>query len=203
MKAPTRPVATLNLANLVSVSRLVILPFFFLAVVYHRPGIGLALLVLAGLTDLLDGIIARRYHLTTTFGEYLDPATDKLLAAVGFIVITLDLGYANRAPVWLTTLILARDTLIAVGALCMYLGSGRYRFPATPLGRVHSTVVVVALGLFLLHDTLGVSTFLIPLAVWTTLLTTLSSGIQYAYRATLPAPTAKARARSDLGAAPK
>lgn len=177
----------LNLANLVSVSRILLLPFFFLAVVYHRPGLGLALLVVAGITDLLDGYIARRFDLTTTFGEYLDPATDKLLAAVGFIVLTIDLGYPNQAPVWLTSLILARDTLIAVVALCMYLAGRRRRFPATTLGKIHSTAVVLTIGLFLLHNTLGTSTILIPLAVWTTLCTTLASGFHYAWLVTLPA----------------
>jgi len=192
----------MNLANLVSISRLVILPFFLLAVIYDRPGIALALLILAGLTDLLDGVIARALDQATAFGEYLDPAIDKLLVAAGFVVLTLA-GNPNSFPAWLTTLVLARDVLIAVGVLSMYLGTGRYRFPPTGLGRVHSTVAVVALGLFLLHNTLDATTFLIPLAVWTTLATTVSSGIHYAYLMTLPAPEDKTDARPDVGTTPE
>jgi cardiolipin synthase len=188
----------MNLANLVSISRLVILPFFVMAVIYDRPGVALTLLILAGLTDLLDGIIARALNQTTTFGEYLDPAIDKLLVAAGVVVLTLA-GKPNAFPAWLTTLVLTRDVLIAVVAVSMYLGTGRYRFPPTPLGRVHSTVVVISVGLFLLHNTLDSTTLLIPLAVWITLATTVSSGIHYAYLMTLPAPEDETDAPPDVG----
>jgi cardiolipin synthase len=172
-----------NLANMVSISRLVILPFFMLAYIYGRPGVALGLVILAGLSDLLDGWLARRLDQKTTLGEYLDPATDKLLAATGFIVMTLPLDYPNRVPLYLTTLVFTRDFLIALVAIVLFLGGYRKKFPPTWLGRTHSTVAVLTLGLYLLHNTLGTTTFLIPLATWATLITTLSSGIHYAYLA--------------------
>lgn len=192
--------AALNLANVISVSRLILLPFFLLSVFYGRAGVALGILTLAGVTDYLDGMIARRMNLQTTFGEYLDPAADKLLAVSGFIVLTMDLGYANRLPVWLTILIFARDVLIVVGALCMYLASGKYRFPATQLGQIHSTVVPITLGMFLLHNALGVTTFWIPLCVWATLVTTLTSGIHYAWISIAPSTLSGTHERPDLGA---
>jgi phosphatidylglycerophosphate synthase len=107
---------------------------------------------------------------------------DKFMAVAGFIVLTLDLGYLNRIPLYLTTLVITRDVLILTISIAWATATGRTRFPATWLGKVHSTVLVVTLCLYLLHNALQVTTFMLWVAVVASLVTTISTGMGYALR---------------------
>jgi hypothetical protein len=92
-----------------------LIPAFVLLVVYGYLGRALVVFVVAGLTDALDGLIARRAGQKTSLGAWLDPMADKLLLVTTFVVLTLpDLGLTNRLPIWLTVLIITRDVLIVL-----------------------------------------------------------------------------------------
>jgi phosphatidylglycerophosphate synthase len=105
---------------------------FVILVLYGRLGWALFAFIVAGITDGLDGLIARRSGQHTQLGAWLDPMADKLLLVTTFVVLTLPgLGLANRLPLWLTVLVISRDVLIvrtvtiinlAVGALEPDLG---------------------------------------------------------------------------------
>ena len=105
-RAGERPVTAepiLTLANQLTLLRLLLIPAFVLCVVYGRFGWALVIFVVAGATDALDGLIARRANQRTSLGAWLDPAADKLLLVTTFIVLTLpNLGLPNRVPLWLT-----------------------------------------------------------------------------------------------------
>src|SRR5687767_14938173 len=84
------------------------LPFFIILVHYQRYAWALAVLVLAGLTDVMDGLLARSLNQKSALGAYLDPIADKLLLSSSFVVLALE----GRIRWWLTILVLSRDVLI-------------------------------------------------------------------------------------------
>jgi cardiolipin synthase len=101
-------------ANQLTLVRVLLIPAFVILVVYQHFGWALVAFVTAGVTDALDGLIARRTG-HSTIGAWLDPAADKLLLVTTFIVLTLPgLELMNRIPVWLTVLVISRDVVIVL-----------------------------------------------------------------------------------------
>lgn len=103
----------MNLPNKLTVLRMIMIPFFLAALMIDGiPGgkwIALALFVIASLTDMLDGQIARKYNLITNFGKFMDPLADKLLVCSAMIAL-IDLG---RIPAWVVIIIIAREFIIS------------------------------------------------------------------------------------------
>jgi cardiolipin synthase len=103
---------TRHLPNLLSALRLVLAPFAAWAALNDHDTAALAAFAVAGLSDLLDGYIARRFGFASRFGAWLDPIADKLLMLFCFIALLM----IHAAPAWLVAPVLARDLLIAGGA---------------------------------------------------------------------------------------
>ena len=107
-----------------------------LLVLYDRMGWALVVLMLAALTDALDGLLARRAGQHTTLGAWLDPVADKLLIATMFVVLTLPLPHlVQRVPLWLTVLVMSRDIGIVVTVAIVNLAVGRRTFPPSIFGK--------------------------------------------------------------------
>ena len=105
----------LTLANQLTLLRMLLIPAFVVLVIEGELGWALVVFAAAGVTDALDGVIARRSGQKTTLGAWLDPMADKLMLVSAFVVLTLPgLGLANRLPIWLTALIISRDVCIVV-----------------------------------------------------------------------------------------
>ena len=105
-----------NVPNLLSLLRLVAIPCFLILLSDERYGEALAVFVAAGVTDALDGAIARLMHAKTTVGAYLDPAADKLLLMSSFIA----LSFMREVPRWLTVIVLSRDVIIVLGYFLLF-----------------------------------------------------------------------------------
>lgn len=103
----------MNLPNKLTILRMIMIPFFLVALMVEDiPGgkwIALALFVIASLTDMLDGKIARKYNLITNFGKFMDPLADKLLVCSAMIAL-IDIG---RIPAWVVIIIIAREFIIS------------------------------------------------------------------------------------------
>ena len=92
---------------------MLLIPAFVIMLIYGYRGWALVTFMVAGLTDLLDGLIARLAGEKTTLGAWLDPMADKLLLVTMFIVLTLPgIGSANQLPLWFTILVISRDFAI-------------------------------------------------------------------------------------------
>src|ERR1700675_4930332 len=109
--------------NQLTFLRLGFLPFFIISIHYHRYDIALAVLIVAGLTDGLDGLLARSLNQKTVLGAYLDPIADKLLLSSSFLV----LAFKKQLAWWLTIIVLSRDVLILIVAVVILLVSGYRR----------------------------------------------------------------------------
>ena len=108
--------SVLNIPNFLTLLRLIAIPVFLILLGDHRYGEALAVFVAAGVTDALDGAIARLTHTKTTLGAYLDPAADKLLLLSAFISLAL----MNRVPRWLTVVVLSRDVVVVAGYFLLF-----------------------------------------------------------------------------------
>ena len=139
----------LTVPNLLSLLRMGIIPLFVIAMLNGQPGRALLLFVVAGVTDALDGLIARFWNQSSVLGMYLDPMADKLLLVTAYVMLSVpSLNPVSSIPVWVTVLVIARDVLIVVVALVLHLAQGVGRFPPTLLSKLNtvlqvSTVIVV------------------------------------------------------------
>lgn len=106
-------VIKMNLPNKLTMLRVIMIPFFIVfllvPVTPYDKWIALAIFILASLTDLLDGKIARKYNLVTNFGKFMDPLADKLLVCSALICL-IEL---NKIPAWMVIIIIAREFIIS------------------------------------------------------------------------------------------
>src|SRR5207247_9222109 len=113
--------------NQITLLRLGFLPFFLILISYQRYRWALLILIFAGLSDGIDGLLARRLHQRSALGAYLDPIADKLLLSSSFLILAFD----KRLAWWLTILVLSRGIMIVVVAAGTFLVSAYLRLPLT------------------------------------------------------------------------
>ena len=165
-----------NLPNSLTVSRIVLVPILVAVLLTKLPGreyIGLGIFLLAGLTDFLDGLIARKTGAVTTMGALLDPIADKLLMSAAFIsLVELDL-----APSWMVTCIVGRE--FAVTALRMIALERGVAISANNLGKLKTTTQIIAIAILILGKELGSWIIVGHYMLWFALIVTLWSMVVY------------------------
>jgi cardiolipin synthase len=125
-------------ANQITILRLAFIPFFAIFVVDQKYRAALAVLTIAALSDVIDGIVARLLQQETPLGVALDPIADKLLMTTAY----LTLAFREALPWWLTIMVISRDAAIIITALLISLVAGYRPFRPSVLGKA-STVVQV------------------------------------------------------------
>jgi CDP-diacylglycerol--glycerol-3-phosphate 3-phosphatidyltransferase len=183
----------MNWANRITLSRLALTVLFVVSLnsswQYARTT-ALVIFLIAGLTDFIDGEIARRYGIITSFGQLMDPLVDKIMLAAAFI----SLVPLKAVPAWAATTVVARDFLIT-GLRLMASAKGRI-LPAESLGKQKTSWQVITvlffLGLFSASELRFANEESVwwlrawnqagPILVWITVALTLYSGVAYAWR---------------------
>lgn len=127
--------------NLLTLLRLFIVPFIVIEILYGEYRIAFALFVLAGLTDSLDGLLARWLSQKTTLGQYLDPIADKLLLSTMFLVLT----HVSLIPRYVTVLVFSRDLGILLIATLLFATGALRDFRPSLLGKLNTLVQIVGL----------------------------------------------------------
>jgi cardiolipin synthase (CMP-forming) len=167
-------------ANQLTLLRVVLIPAFVILVVYGYLGWALVVFGIAGLTDALDGLLARWSGQKTSLGAWLDPMADKLLLVTTFVVLTLPgLGLANRLPIWLTVLIISRDVVIVLTVAIVNLAIGPRTFRPSMYGKIATATYIGTAILAMLFNYLGYRSIVVDLAVYASLTITLISGLHY------------------------
>ena len=126
--------------NLLTMLRLFILPFLVINILDGRWRLAFALILLAGLSDGLDGLAARTFHQHTTLGLYLDPIADKLLLSTLFLVLT----HVNEIPRYVTVLVFSRDLGILVIATLLFVTNTLRTFHPSLFGKLNTFIQIVA-----------------------------------------------------------
>jgi cardiolipin synthase len=172
-------------ANQLTLLRMLLIPAFVILVVYGHIGWALVVFAVAGITDALDGLIARWSGQKTTLGAWLDPMADKLLLVTTFIVLTLPgLGLANRLPIWLTVLIISRDVGIVLTVAVINLAIGPRTFRPSMFGKVATATYIVTAIVAMLFNYLGYHSVIVDAFIYASLAITLVSGFHYMLHAT-------------------
>jgi cardiolipin synthase len=144
--------AVLTTANQLTILRIIFVPVFLIFLTDGDTGWALAVFVAAGLTDVLDGLIARRFGQKTSIGAVLDPVADKLLMTTSIIVLSLpQMGFPNTIPRWLMILAISRDVFILLVSLLVVLMAGWRSVPKPSTYGKASTVLQVFTVLAVLY----------------------------------------------------
>jgi cardiolipin synthase len=172
-----------TLPNFITLIRLAALPFFLVCISDGRFGIALGIFVAAGLSDGVDGFLARRFDMKSALGAYLDPIADKLLLMSSYLFLALPSTPAHvKVPVWLAVMVLSRDFLMLLVGLLLILTAGMKRFPPTWAGKV-TTVTQIVTVLFVLCANIWEWPRELPLlAFGATASVTVFSGFDYVHR---------------------
>lgn len=168
----------MNLPNSLTVLRILLIPFLVGFLMYGFYGWALVTLLVAGVTDILDGVIARLANQRTKLGAYLDPLADKLLLATAFATLSI----LHIVPGWVAIVIVSRDLIIVAGTLLLYMTQTPIEVVPSVLGKgttlAQLTYLVLALILIYLQKDLGQ----LILLRHTMLALTVTSGLHYIYR---------------------
>ena len=176
--------SALTAANQLTLLRMLLVTPFVLTILYGMYGWALTTFLVAALTDLLDGLIARRTGQQTTLGAWLDPVADKLLIFSMVVVLTLPSEAPNRLPLWLTILVISRDVAIVATVAVINLAVGRRTFRPSPLGKL-ATGVFLATGVaILVANYIGRPMAIVQVFIYASLVITLSSAVDYIFRVT-------------------
>jgi cardiolipin synthase (CMP-forming) len=142
----------LTVPNMLTVFRMVLIPVFVTLLFYQRFIYALAVFVLAGLTDGLDGLLARRFSQQSQLGTVLDPIADKLMLVTAFIVLSMRSVFPQPlpshlpVPFWVTVAVISRDVFIIVGAAAINMMTGFRGFRPSWLGKVNTTVQIIGIA---------------------------------------------------------
>jgi cardiolipin synthase (CMP-forming) len=171
----------LTAANQLTITRMLLIPAFVILLLYGYRGWALVTFFAAGLTDLLDGLIARWTAQKTTLGAWLDPMADKLLLVTMFVMLTLpDIGSANRLPLWFTVLVISRDVAIVATVAVVNLAVGRRTFRPSIYGKVATATYVLTGVAALYFNYVGRTSSIVQGLVYASLAITFISAGHYA-----------------------
>ncbi|MCJ7664601.1 MAG: CDP-alcohol phosphatidyltransferase family protein [Desulfobacterales bacterium] len=167
----------MNIPNTLTIVRILSIPVFVICLLYDRLFIALLIFIGAGITDGLDGLIARIYRQKTAAGAYLDPIADKLLLTTAYVVLAV----LMIIPGWLTVIVIARDVIIALGILILRVTSHRYEVKPLFISKTTTFVQIVMVAWALIAPYSLFFKGLFPYLIWLTAALTCMSGLQYIY----------------------
>lgn len=165
-----------SIPNIISTLRILLVPPVVWSMLEQRWGLALPLFLIAGLSDGLDGFLARRYHWTSRLGAILDPIGDKLLMVSSYLV----LGWQGALPWWLVGLVILRDVVIMTGTVMYRVLIGEVVFEPILLSKINTVcqILLITVALIVLAG-FDMLTGFQNLLVYIVLLTTVSSGVAY------------------------
>jgi cardiolipin synthase (CMP-forming) len=172
-----------TIANQLTLLRLALTPVLVVLIVSHQLNWALVVFVVAGVTDLLDGLIARRGHQLTKLGAMLDPVADKLLLGSCYVALTWTSGLHLHIPAWLTIVALSRDATIIVVVAVVHLTMGHRSFPPSMLGKLTTVSQVATAGIVLLLNCVGEAPRVVEYIFDVTAVLTVASALHYVYAA--------------------
>jgi cardiolipin synthase (CMP-forming) len=169
----------LNVPNLITLARLMLVPVTIWLIVGGRFGVAFWVFVAAGISDALDGFIAKRFNCRTRIGALLDPAADKALLSSVYVA----LGIAGELPDWLVILVVFRDVTIIGGFVLIQTLAAPREFDPLYISKLNTAMQIMLIAYVLAGLGLGfVDGAVTGWLVWATALTTVLSGVSYLVR---------------------
>jgi len=166
----------LNIPNMLTLARIMITPFIVYAIIEHQPALALILMGVAGVTDMLDGAIARYFNQRSTVGAFMDPLADKLM----LISTVVSLYLIEQVPTFLFLAVVFRDMIILIGALAYEMVTHKLEMQPTIASKI-TTFLQIMLVLTILSDLAWKlpGDMVLQSMIWLTFAFTCLSGVQY------------------------
>lgn len=168
----------LNLANSLTILRIFMTPVISILLVYKFWRLGLATFLLAGITDALDGFIARSRAQRTELGMILDPLADKLLLSATFVTLV----YLRQIPQWLFIIVISRDLILIGGFVVVYIATGKTTVSVSWMGKLTTGLQVLTVFATLVARVTGGIASYLPGIVYLAAAVTILSGLDYVRR---------------------
>lgn len=168
----------MNVPNSLTILRILLIPVFIEFLIYERYNAALAVILIAGVTDGLDGTIARVANQRTRLGAYLDPLADKLLLTSGFVTLSV----LHLVPLWVVILVVSRDVILMAGALLGRFSDLPLDTSPTLLGKGTTVFQLLYIILVIAFTPRQVDIQIIQPLLYFMVGLTLLSGFHYLYR---------------------
>jgi len=167
----------INIPNLLTIIRILLTPLFVIVLLRDLFGPALLIFTIAGISDALDGFIARYFNQRTTLGAYLDPIADKLLLVSAFV----SLAILKIVPGWVTVIVISRDVLIVMGIAIFTITEKSYKIKPSFISKMTTTAQIMTIIMALVHVGIAGYSVLLEILFWVTAGLTTVSGLHYIY----------------------
>ncbi len=167
----------MNLPNFFTLIRVLLIPVFVILIINKNFWWALMTFGIAGITDGIDGLIARLTHQRTELGAYLDPIADKLLLSSGFITLAI----IEMIPSWLAVIVVTRDVIILIGIFVMMLTNKPPKIQPSLISKVNTTFQISTILVVLMAGYYPALRPFSALAIYGTAFFTVASGFHYIY----------------------
>lgn len=165
----------MNLPNLLSLLRIILVTPFLIALIYKKYPLALAIFAVAGITDYLDGFLARRLGQKSVLGSFLDPIGDKLMGSVSYITLSIQ----GLLPAWLAVIIISKDVYVALGTgILHYAGHFTGALPSRA-GKLSTTVQILTILAVLFNTFSPLSAYILNLLFAATAVITIIACLLY------------------------
>ena len=178
----------ITVPNLLTVFRMVLIPVFVSLLFYQRFVLALAVFISAGVTDGLDGLLARRFNQKSQLGTILDPIADKLMLVTAVVVLSIRSVFPQPlpshlpVPFWVTVAVISRDVFILVGAAAINIVTGFRGFRPSILGKINTVVQIFAIGAIIFAASVPYGTgYYLPTIYTTVFAFAVLSGAHYIF----------------------
>lgn len=164
-----------HIPNLISVLRLLLVPWFAMLLLEQQFGLALILFIVMGISDGLDGFLARHLKATSALGSGLDPLADKVMLVAAFVI----LGHLELLSVWLVALVVGRDVMVVGGTLMNYLLHPGQKTAVLKVGKINTFVQIITVFAFMGNQLTVLPPMLLDILLWATVIATFVSGVGY------------------------
>jgi cardiolipin synthase (CMP-forming) len=168
----------ITIPNLITMVRILATPLFVIFILSNSYGRAMAVFVIAGLSDMADGYIARNFKQKSPLGAILDPMADKLLITASY----LTLGYFEKIPAWLTVIVISRDVVILGGIIALKLFEVEFRIDPARVSKWATASQILTVFLAILRELVPFPYWLLLTSGWLTTYLTVASGLVYMVR---------------------
>jgi CDP-diacylglycerol--glycerol-3-phosphate 3-phosphatidyltransferase len=178
----------MTLANIITITRIGLIPFFALCVIYYSEGVrndkpeawqyylSIILFATIAVSDGIDGYVARKYNQKTKLGSILDPLADKTLLLTSLIILSINPAHAfPQMPIWFAIILLSRDAILVMGVIVIYMMGRTLDVKPHWVGKIATLFQMLTIGMVILHVDDVIWTY--PL--WAAAICTAVSGVIY------------------------
>jgi cardiolipin synthase len=165
----------LSVPNVLTLTRIIMTPVIVYMVLTDQAWIAVALMVAAGITDMLDGAVARYFNQRTTVGAYLDPLADKVMLVSLFVTLFI----VEQVPLFMFLAVIFRDAIILFGAIAYEIVTRRLSMQPSMVSKATTFMQIVYIALLLLNMAMPIADFWTDITMWAAFALTCASGIHY------------------------